>query len=163
MIVVTDTSVVLSLAWLRHETLLPELFKQIAAPPQMRDEFARLAAADPRFSGLIFPSFIQIQQPRSIPTILSDNAMLDLGERNALALALELEVDAVLIDERRAREVAAQLGLRIIGLLGILVDAKQRHLLPEIRPLLDALESGAAFRIHRDLRARVLEQAGENP
>ena len=80
---------------------------------------------------------------------------------DALALALELKASAVLIDERTAREVATQLGLRAIGLLGILLDAKQRNLLAEVRPLVEALEAEAEFRIDPELRARVLRQAGE--
>jgi predicted nucleic acid-binding protein len=48
-IVVTDTSVVLNLAWLREDRLLPELFGQVLAPPIVRAEFERLTRADLRF------------------------------------------------------------------------------------------------------------------
>lgn len=162
MIVVTDTSVVLNLAWLRRELLLSALFEEVVAPVQVRDEFTRLAMAQPRFRGLIFPGFIQIQQPKSIPSALAGNAHLDAGERDALALALELKVTTVLIDERIGREMAIQLGLQTIGVLGILQESKRRKLLPEIRPLIDALERDAEFRIHSALRARVLRDAGES-
>jgi predicted nucleic acid-binding protein len=47
-IVVTDTSVVLNLAWLRDERLLAELFGSVLAPPAIRAEFERLALADHR-------------------------------------------------------------------------------------------------------------------
>lgn len=162
MIVVTDTSVVLNLAWLRQETLLGALFDRVIAPPEVRDEFKHLALTDPRFAGLPFPAFIEVQAPHFVPAALADNPLLDSGERIALALALELRVTTVLLDEKIAREVAARLGLRAIGLLGILVEAKYRKLLREVRPLLDRLQKEAQFRIHSDLRALVLQEAGED-
>lgn len=163
MIVVTDTSVVLNLAWLKREVLMFSLFKNVVAPGEVKAEFERLAAVDARFTGLLFPQFIAIQQPKKVPSLLADNPSLDPGERSALALALELKASAFLIDERTAREVANQLGLRTIGLLGILVEGKRRNLLPAIRPLIDALEAEAEFRIHPDLRARILQQVKELP
>lgn len=53
-----------------------------------------------------------------------------------------------------------RLGRRVVG-LGALVEAKQRNLITDVRPLLDALASEAGFRISPGPRARVLEAAGE--
>ena len=49
----------------------------------------------------------------------------------------------------------------MIGLLGLLVRARQRGLIPAVAPLLDALERDAGFWMTADLKRRVLEQAGE--
>lgn len=111
MIVVTDTSVVLNLCWLRRETLLTVIYEEVIAPEEVRLEFERKAARYARFTGA----------------------------------------------------VALSLGLRVSGLLGILIAARQRRLLPELRPLLDQLISGARFWISPALRERALRQAGENP
>ena len=150
------------LSWLRQEELLPALFNEVLAPPEVSDEFKRLALTDPRFAGLSFPSFIKIQEPKSVPAELANNTALDLGERMALALALELHIRTVLLDEKAARRVAKKLGLRPVGVLGILLEAKERNLIKQIGPLIDALQNKADFRLGADLRAYILEQAGEN-
>ncbi len=86
---------------------------------------------------------------------------LDAGEANAIALALELQADDLLIDERLGRQEAKRLGRSIIGILGILITAKQRQLIPKVQPIMDALISQASFRISPQLYQQVLTLANE--
>ncbi len=160
-IVVTDTSVVLNLTWLREERLLPELFGSVLAPPVVRAEFERLALADHRFHGLRFPDFVTVEAPARIPDALAANEDLDAGESAALALALERGIRYVLIDERAGRAAALALGLQPSGLLGLLVEAKKRALVAAVLPLLDRLRDSARFRVGDDLRQRIATLAGE--
>lgn len=160
MIVVTDTSVVLNLCFVRQQTLLADLFDSVLAPSAVRDEFQRLAENSPRFRGLSFPDFIIVEDPHSIPDSLRTAETLDAGERAALALALEKHIPEVLIDEIAARKVAEKLGLRVAGLLAVLVRAKQQNFLPAIAPILVRLDE-ARFWISPGLRERVLRDAGE--
>jgi uncharacterized protein len=76
-------------------------------------------------------------------------------------LAVELRADLLLIDERRARKVALRFDLSVVGVLGVLVEAKRKNLLPTVRPVLDDLLTHAGFRIGSDLYASVLRAAGE--
>ena len=161
MIVVTDTSVILNLCLLRQESLLVTLFGTVLAPTQVVAEFQRLAAVDPRFLGLVFPFFIQKAAPAGIAANLLNPARLHGGEIAALSLAVELGADAVLMDERAGRAAAAALGLQTMGLLGILIDARQRSLIPAVAPLLDRLQAEARFWISPSLRKAVLLAAGE--
>ena len=85
---------------------------------------------------------------------------LDEGEAEAIALAQELAADVLLIDEHLGRAAATRLGVRIIGLLGVLIEAKNRGLIQEIKPAVDALMQ-LGFRIQQDLYQRVLQAAGE--
>jgi predicted nucleic acid-binding protein len=86
---------------------------------------------------------------------------LDAGEAEALACALELKADLILLDERRARDVAQRLGLRFVGLLGVLIEAQRQNRLHRIRPVLDDLRQNAGFWITDALYQRVLAAAGE--
>jgi Domain of unknown function (DUF3368) len=69
--------------------------------------------------------------------------------------------DLVLMDETEGRLAAAALHLRTMGLLGILIQARQRSLIPAISPLLDCLQAKARFWISPALRRAVLLAAGE--
>jgi hypothetical protein len=96
-----------------------------------------------------------------IPESLIRNPDLDPGEIAALALALERRVADVLIDEKAARVAAITFGLRVSGLLGILIEGKRRGLIQSVSPLLDALSTDAKFWIDPRLRERVLRIVAE--
>ena len=66
-----------------------------------------------------------------------------------------------MIDERRGRQVATRMGLTYIGLLGVLLEAKRKAFLPEVKPVLDELVAKAGFWVSRELYTRVLLAAGE--
>jgi len=160
-IVVTDTSVVLNLCFLTQEGLLSALFEKLLAPSAVWQEFERLAREDARFQGLSFPSFISVEDPAIVPDRLRQTTGLNQGEIMALALAVERRIRDVLIDERAARRVAEELGLRVSGLLGVLLAAKRRRLIPALAPLIDQLQGRARFWIDPALRAQLLANAGE--
>ena len=67
------------------------------------------------------PEWLRIQTV----DVSSDAALerLDPGEREAILLAEQLVADLVVLDDRAARRIALERGLRIIGLLGIMRDA----------------------------------------
>ena len=90
-------------------------------------------------------------------------ANLDAGESAAIALCFGQHADALLIDETLGREVAAQLGVRTIGILGVLIEARRRQLIPKVAAVLNRLEKEAGFWIAPGLRKRVLQLASELP
>ncbi|WP_375498544.1 DUF3368 domain-containing protein [uncultured Nostoc sp.] len=162
MIIVSDTSPINNLAAINHLHLLQQLYGTVLIPEAVYRELT-----DPNFpvAGAIeVQTFIWIQtrpvQDRILVEALSNE--LDIGEAEAIALALEMKADQVLIDERRGRMIAARLNLGYTGILGILVEAKSQRLISAVKPLLDALINQAGFWVAEPLYKRVLQLVDEN-
>lgn len=75
--------------------------------------------------------------------------------------ALSNLADDLLIDERLGRQEAIRLGLSIVGILGIRLVAKQKSLIPQVQPVMDALINQAGFRVSPQLYQRILALAQE--
>lgn len=169
MIVVADTSVLLNLCRIGEADLLWQLYGDVAAPRSVQVEFERAVLVYGRFDRLLgrfdrllFPGFIRIHEPRQSLQALLPETSLDRGESDAIALSVELSADFLLIDEQKRRRAAAQLGIRFSGILGILVLAKQKSLIPEVRALLLRLREEAGFFLSERHMSRALLLAGES-
>ena len=102
--------------------------------------------------------------PRPIPdnaTIRLLAAVLDRGEAEAIALAVEMSADWILLDETDGPNAASRAGLRVTGVLGILLRAKQRGEIALLKPEMEALRTRARFFIATRLENEVLRMAGE--
>lgn len=64
---------------------------------------------------------------------------LGSGEREAIALAIETRADLVVLDDQKGRRVARERGLSVTGTIGVLVEARERGVIPSIRHELDRL------------------------
>lgn len=82
------------------------------------------------------------------------------GEREALALTVEIQAGRILLGDRAARRVAQELQLLVTGTAGILLVAKRHALLSRIRPALDALVRTSFF-LSPQLYDELLQVAGE--
>jgi uncharacterized protein len=161
MIVVSDTSPITNLALIGQLMLLQQLYGIIVIPQAVAEE---IAAIIPRLSNtpdILHFDWIQIRQVTDKTLVASLQLELDAGEAQAIALAIELKAELLLLDERRGRAIAARLNLNIVGLLGALIEAKHRGLLATVKPLLDDLIAKAGFWISNELYNRVLQAAGE--
>src|SRR6202022_3142479 len=87
----------------------------------------------------VLPIWLRTQAPNVLPPAPLLRRRLGAGESEALALAIELKADWIILDDLPARRSAQATGLNVIGTLGTLVTAKRTGLLTSIRPELDGL------------------------
>jgi len=86
--------------------------------------------------------------------------LLHKGEIEVIVLAKEIKAELAIIDDYLARKYAHYLGLTITGTLGVIVKAKQKGLLKNVKPVIDdMIEKG--FWIDNKLYSTVLKNAGE--
>ncbi|WP_297548240.1 DUF3368 domain-containing protein [Thermococcus sp.] len=81
--------------------------------------------------------------------------MIDHGEAETIAFALENEVDLIVLDDKDARKVARGFGVRITGTLGLLLLAKRRGFISQIAPYVEELRRNG-FRISDEVVKRIL-------
>jgi hypothetical protein len=161
MVVVSNASPIISLAIVGRLDLLPQVYQHIVIPQAVADELAQQPGrpgADPAHVAWLT---VQVVQDRSRVATLQQQ--LHPGEAEAIALALELPADILLMDERRGRHIASTLGIDVTGVLGTLIAAKRQGILPQVRPVLDDLIQRAGFRVAPHLYQRVVQLVGEQP
>ncbi|MCF8231575.1 MAG: DUF3368 domain-containing protein [Bacteroidales bacterium] len=67
---------------------------------------------------------------------------MDYGESEAVVLYKELGADFLLIDDKKARSIAQNLGINCVGTLGLLIKSKEKKLIQKLRPIfLDFLDN----------------------
>ena len=160
MIVVSDTSILSGLLQIGRLDLLHRVYGRVMLPGRVHQELVRLA----EFGVSLEPlnaAWLDVRTVSDTDLLRTLRSELDAGEAEALALAVELHADLVLVDERRGRKKAAELGLRYRGLLGTLSAAKALGYVSEIRPILDDLQSVAGMWFRAELVAQVLRDVGE--
>ncbi len=153
MIIVSDTSPLTALLTVGEARLLPELFTEVVIPEAVRDELLRTHALLP-----VWARVVPVQDAAATARL---TRLVDIGEAEAIELAKELHADRLLIDERRGRRVAAQEGVSVIGLLGVVLLARRSGLIPSARALLLRLDLEAGMYLAPDLRDEALGTVGE--
>src|SRR5437879_4545859 len=136
MIVVSNTSPITNLAAVGQLDLLQQLYEKVLIPPAVYGELTGSSGGQPGAVEVQTLEWIETKPVADRGLVTALQMELDEGEAEALALAKEL-AGLLLLDERRGRVVASRLRLRFIGLLGVLIEAKQRSCLPAIKPILE--------------------------
>jgi predicted nucleic acid-binding protein len=104
--------------------------------------------------------WIEVHLLRDSMTVEVLRERLDAGESEAIALAMELSADTLIIDEARGRRVAESRGLGYIGTLGLVILAKKRRVITAVKPIIAELQD-AGFYMSKELHRAVLALADE--
>lgn len=114
-VVVSDTSAVSNLLSIGRIELLRQVFGNVLIPPAVASELA--------ITHDQLPSFIEQHVINSSIQVASFEE-LDPGEVEAIQLAIGIAADALIIDDKAGRTAAASEGIKCLGILGVLVAAK---------------------------------------
>lgn len=161
MTVVSNSSPIINLARIGKLELLRQLYGVVLIPDAVYQEVVAGGAGRPGAAEVLSQTWVHRQVVGNVALVALLRANLDEGESEAVALATEMKADLLLLDEQAGRAAAARLGLRCVGVLGVLLEAKAAGLVPAVKPVLDDLIIRAGFWVSGHLYASVLNAAGE--
>lgn len=116
--IVSDTTTLIILGKLHRYDLLENLFDKIYIPNEVINEVSK--KSDGVYDEIMAHVLFEIKQISNLRLLKVLDGVLDRGESEAIVLAKELNL-ILLIDEKKGRNIAKNMGLEIIGLLGILI------------------------------------------
>ena len=155
MIVVADASPLIALARVGRLELLREMFGSLLLPEAVWREVVAACLDRPGVSELGQATWVERRVVADIGLVSLLRQNLGAGESEAIVLAREVDATLVLIDERKGRVAAQRLGLRVTGLVGVLIAARERGMLADAGVLLNNLHQSAGFWLSEELRQMV--------
>ncbi len=161
MIVVSNTSPLTNLAAIGQFDLLRKLYDEIHIAQAVWEELNAQGQHWPGREEVAAADWIERHTVRNRALITALQRDLDPGEAESIALALELETGLILLDEREGRHAAQRMDLRVIGVVGLLLEAKANDLINTIHPFLDGLRQTAGFYLSESLYHHALMLADE--
>ena len=164
MLVVSNTSPIMNIAIVDLLSLLRQQFSEVIIPAAVIEEL-RLDTDYPgtdKIRQAISDGWLRQITVENQQLVLALKRELDDGEAEAIALALQLKADLLLMDERDGRSVAKSMGINPIGILGVLIRAKQGGTIKSVKEVLIRLRNEAGFYLADDLMQNILVEIGES-
>ena len=162
-IVISNASPIINLAIIGRLNLLKTIWGKIYVPEAVWKEVVVDGGDKEEVAEIKKSDWIIVEKvkDRNLALLLMQN--LDKGEAEAIALAVEKKADIILLDETDAREAADIYKLEKTGVLGMLLLAKLKKEIPNLKPEIEKLKLMADFRLKDSLVQLVLKEAGEMP
>lgn len=152
MIVVADASPLIALARVGQLELLRSVFGSLLLPEAVWLEVVAAGLDKPGANTLSQSDWIERRSVVDAGLVSLLRRDLGAGESEAIVLAREAGAHLVLIDERMGRTSAKRLGLRVMGLVGVLLEARERGLILNMEALVTDLHQKAGFWLSEELR-----------
>lgn len=154
MIVISDTSPIRYLCQIGQIGILPAIFESVVVPKAVAAELSRKATPQAARDFVDnSPDWLHIQEPSRPIATTGD---FGDGELQAIALAIELQADYLIMDDLGARTFAERQNVAVIGTLGTLKIAARRGLL-ELEQAINDLQL-CGFYISDKLKAEILDE-----
>lgn len=144
MIVVSDTTPLISFLKIGRVDLLKKLFGQVLVPQAVYNELTVDSRFEQEATQIKQSPFIivkTVKNPGSV-SVLKRATGLDQGESEAIVLTDELQADVLLMDELKGRNVSTEMGIKVMGTIGVLMAAydEQELTSDEARACIDILQ-----------------------
>jgi predicted nucleic acid-binding protein len=147
--IISDTSCLIILANIGELDLLHRIYGSIVTTTDIAAEFG-----EPLPDWVIIESVVDKYKQQLL------EMQIDKGESSAIALALEAPGCTVILDDYKARKIAARLGVNYTGTIGVIIKAKLTGVIPSIKPIFTKIKQ-TDFRLSVDIERQALEAAGE--
>ena len=158
-LIIADSSPLIGLARIGQLGLLPRLAKRIVVPRAVHSEVTGARTDAPGAADVAAQTWIEVLE--ADPAVVAPlRILVGHGEAEAMALAQRESGAVLLMDDLRARKLAERLGLRRMGTVALLGQAKREGLIPKLKPALNALMANGIF-IRQELIEAALKEAGE--
>lgn len=159
---VANSSVLIALSTVGQVGLLPRRFIEgVLVPQAVWREVVETGKGQPGAEEVASASWVVVREVRDKALVSLLRGELDEGEAEAIALAREEQVSAVLLDEKDARRVARRLKLQVLGTVGLLMWAKRVGAIASLREQLDTLRTAGRFRLSQSVIEEALRTVGE--
>jgi predicted nucleic acid-binding protein len=134
-IVVSDSSPLIALARIGRLNLLAKLYRRILVPPEVHHEVTVAGQGLPGAEQVRSAAWIEVAAQRMPvdPFIERACQILGAGERGAIFLAKETKAGLILLDESKARRIAQEAGLSVVGCIGLLEAGWRNGIVPDLR------------------------------
>jgi hypothetical protein len=160
-VIVSNTSPISNLAKVGQLDLMQKLYGQILIPTAVHEELLDERAGEIVISEVRSATWLVIHSVQNRHLVDELRTRVNIGEAEAIALAVEIGATRLLIDERLGRQAAKESGLKVTGVLGMLLLAKRQNLISVVKPIVEELIGQANFRISSQLYLDILNEAGE--
>lgn len=144
--IISNASPLILLSAIRELERLQQIFGQVLITPQVYDEVVVRGQGRPGAAEVAAAAFVLRKDLAQVQTAseIRERYRIGLGEASTIALAVEVQADLILIDDRSAREAAAGMGLKVAGTMRVLELAYERKLLPDLRDAYRRLRASSA-------------------
>lgn len=157
MIVVSDTSSISNLLQVGLIDVLHILFGEVTITTAVRRELFAVPEQERQIEQI---DWIRVQAPQNQKLVFDLLEELELGESESIALAVEENARYLIIDESKGRAIADSYGVKIVGILGVLIQAKQEGAISSVKEYIEKLTK-IGFRLDKKLIDQVLKKLGE--
>jgi predicted nucleic acid-binding protein len=158
--VVSNTSPLLNLAIIDQLDLLRQQFGEILIPKAVLEEVRvedMLPGSDHLREALV-AGWLQVREVNNPSLVQLLQRDLDRGEAEAIALALLLDADWIILDERDGRRIAKSFGLQVTGILGVVIRASRNGQISSLPLAINQLREDAGFHIAPNLLSQILKE-----